>query len=164
MSLETKPFPWNYCPVCGTALALEHDGEKERRPTEIVLGLDLRAELEGALDGRTIVPPDGVEQTLIEREGLGVADLTETEGSIADRRDGGGPGGRWRRSGRGGRGRDVGTARAEQQRRAEASAAKKKAGARAGPPPGDVASANQAPASASLMSGPTICMPGSSLL
>ena len=30
MSLETKPFPWNYCPVCGTALTREHDGEKER--------------------------------------------------------------------------------------------------------------------------------------
>jgi len=30
MSHETKPFPWNYCPVCGTALSREHDGEKER--------------------------------------------------------------------------------------------------------------------------------------
>jgi len=30
MSHDTKPFPWNYCPVCGAALAREHDGEKER--------------------------------------------------------------------------------------------------------------------------------------
>jgi 8-oxo-dGTP diphosphatase len=30
MSIETKPFPWNYCPACGAALAREHDGEKER--------------------------------------------------------------------------------------------------------------------------------------
>jgi 8-oxo-dGTP diphosphatase len=30
MSHDTKPFPWHYCPVCGAALAREHDGEKER--------------------------------------------------------------------------------------------------------------------------------------
>jgi 8-oxo-dGTP diphosphatase len=30
MSNDTKPFPWNYCPVCGGAIAREHDGEKER--------------------------------------------------------------------------------------------------------------------------------------
>ena len=28
--LDPEPFIWNYCPICGAALALHHDGEADR--------------------------------------------------------------------------------------------------------------------------------------
>jgi hypothetical protein len=115
--------------------------EEHGRSVEVVPRLDGRAELERALDGATVAPPDGVEEPLLERERLGIARLARAERAVLRA---GAHGGRPRRGGR-----RVVPAAAERDQHDRA---------------GHRTSERQPPAIASLISGATICMPGSSLL
>ena len=61
---------------------VEH-GEKDRRASDVVLGGERCAELEGALDRRAVAAPHGVEQALLDREGLRLARLAGSHRQVA---------------------------------------------------------------------------------